>query len=101
MVERKVPVLGLLFSERITIDSIIWIDELVWRKRRSALLALVAICTRSVATWTLATDITIRKELLSLRIIELLRSLLDELAVVIELAEEIRSQLVVNLAGGT
>ena len=54
-----------------------------------------------MAAWALATNVTVGEELLSLWVVELLGSLLDELAVVIELAEEIRSQLVGNLAGGT
>ena len=92
---------GLLLGEWIAIDSVVWIDEFVWRKRSTALLALVAICTCGVAAWALATDIAVSKELLCLRIVKLLGCLLDKLAIVIEMAEEIRSQLVVSLARGT
>ena len=83
--------LGLLLGEWVAVDSVVWIDEFVWRERSTALLALVAISTRSVATRAFAADITVGEELLCLRIVELLGCLLDKLAIVIEMTEEVRS----------
>ena len=45
-------------------------------------------------------DIAVGKELVSLRVVILLRLLLDELSVVIELAEEITCKLVVRWRSG-
>ena len=98
LVEREVPVFGLLLGEWVAIDGVVWVDEFVWRKGGTTLLALVAIGTRSVAAWTFATDIAVGEELLSLWVIELLGGLLNKLAVVVEMAEEVRCQLVVDLA---
>ena len=92
---------GLLLGEWIAIDSVVWIDEFIGRKRGTTFLTLVTISTCSMTTRTLTTDVAVGEELLSLWVIELLGSLLDELAVVVEMAEEIRCQLVVDLAGGT
>ena len=54
-----------------------------------------------MAARALAADVAVSEELLGLRIIELLGCLLDKLAIVIEMTEEIRSQLMVGLARGT
>ena len=101
MVEGEVPVFGLLLGKWIAIDGVVWIDEFVWRERSTALLALVAISTSSVATRTFAANVTVGEKLLCLWIIELLGCLLDKLAIVIEVTEEVRSQLVMGLARGT
>jgi hypothetical protein len=76
-------------------------DEVVRRGRTTALLALVAISPSSMAARALAADSTVGEELLRLWIVELLGGLLDKLAIVIEMAEEVGSQLVVGLARGT
>ena len=72
MVEGEVPVFGFLLGEWIAIDGVVWIDEFVWRERSTALLALVAISTSSVATRAFAADITVGEKLLRLRVVELL-----------------------------
>ena len=90
LVKGEVPVFGLLLGEWVAVDGVVWVDEFVRRKGGTTLLALVAVGTRSMATWALATDIAVGEELLRFRVVELLRSLLDELTVVIEMAEEIR-----------
>ena len=81
--------LGLLLGEWVAVDGVVWVDEFVRRQSGTTLLALVAVSTRCVAAWTFATDIAVGEKLLSLWVVELLRSLLNELAVVIEFAEEI------------
>ena len=50
-----------------------------------------------MASRTLALDVAVSKELLSLLVVELLRSLLNELTVVIELLEKVRRKLMVNV----
>ena len=90
LVKREVPVLGLLLGQRIAVDSVVWIDEFIWREGSTTLLALVTISTRSMAAWTLTTDIAVREKLLCLWIVELLRGLLDKLAIIIEMTEEVR-----------
>ena len=92
--------LGLLLGQWVAVDSIVWIDKLIGRKSSTTLLALVAVGTRSMTTRTLATDITVGEELLGLRVVELFGCLLYEFALIIQLAEEIRSQLMVRLARG-
>ena len=89
LVEWAVPVLCLLLGKRIAVDGVVWVDKFVWRKGRTALLALVSICASSVATRAFATDIAVSEELLCFWIIELLGCLLDELAVIVEMAEEV------------
>ena len=98
LVEWEVPVFGLLLGEWVAVDGVVWVNEFVRRKGCSALLALVAIGACCVATWAFAADVAVGEKLLSFRVVELLGSLLDELAVVVEMAEEIRCQLVVDLA---
>ena len=91
---------GWFLDEWIACLGVIGIDEFLGRERRTALLALVAISTQAVAVRTLAADITVGEEVTGLGVIELLGGLLDELAVVVELAEVIRSQLVMNGGSG-
>ena len=90
LVEREVPMFGLLLGEWVAVDGVVWVNEFVRRQSGTTLLALVTIGTCCVTTWTFATDIAVGEELLRFRVVELLGSLLDELAVVIEMAEEIR-----------
>ena len=92
---------GLLLGEWVAVDGVVWVDEFVRRKGSTALLALVAVSTSCVAAWTFATDIAVGEELLRFWVVELLGGLLNKLAVVVEMAEKIRCQLVVDLAGGT
>jgi hypothetical protein len=94
-------VFGLLLGEWVAVDGVVWVDEFVRRKGCSALLTLVAISTSSVTAWALTADIAVGEELLRFWVVELLGGLLNKLAVVVEMAEKIRCQLVVDLAGGT
>ena len=93
--------LGLFLGECVTVDGIVWVDKLVRREGSTTLLTLVAIGTSCVATWALAADITVGEKLLSFRVVELLLCLLYELAIVVQMAEEIRCKLVVSLASST
>ena len=53
-----------------------------------------------MATRTLAAYVAVGKETPRLLVVELLADLLDELAVVVELAEEVAGKTVVDFAGG-
>ena len=93
LVERQVPVLGLALDERRTGQRAVGCDQFVGRKRRSALLALVAVGLFVLAVGTGAHDVTVGQKLLRLLVVVLLGGLLDELALGVELAEEIRRRL--------
>ncbi len=73
------------------------VDKLIWRERSATLLALVAVSPFGSASRTGAHDIAVGKELPRNLIAELLLGLLYQLALVIERAEEVGSELVVNL----
>ena len=98
-VKGQVPVLGRLLDKWIAGLGIVGIDEFLGRKRGSAFLALVAIGFGSMATRTLASNVAVSQEMASLLVVELLGGHRDELALVIELAEEVAGKLVVGLAG--
>jgi hypothetical protein len=97
-VQRQVPVLGGLLGQWVTVDGVIRIDEFIGREGSTTFLALVAVGTEGMATWTLTADVTVGEELLGLLVIELLGGLFDEFSVLVEFLEEVRSELVVNLA---
>ena len=98
LVKREIPVLGALLDERVAVDGIVWVDELIGRECCATLLTLVAISTECMAAGTFATDVAVGEELVGLFVVELFGSLLNELAFIIELAEEVAGKLVVNLA---
>ena len=74
-------------------DGAVGFDELVGRERRAALLALVAVGAVVAALGAGADDVAVGKEGAGLLVVVLHRALLDELALVVELAEELRSGL--------
>ena len=86
LIKRQIPMGSGFLNERIARLGVIGVDELFGRKGRTALLALVAIGAEAVAVRTFATDITVGEEVTGLGVLELLGGLLDELAVVVELA---------------
>ena len=97
LVQRQIPVLGLLQYRSRTRDCRFWINQLSWRKVTSALLTLVAIGTLVVAVWALTSYIAVGQELLSLLVVQLLSSLLSQLALVVEFLEPFGSKLMVSL----
>ena len=99
-IQRKIPVLGRLLDKRIARLGVVRIDEFLGRKRCAAYLALVTISLWGVTARTFTANVAVGKEVIGLLIVELFRHLLDELPVVIELAEEITRELVVRLACG-
>ena len=101
VVQGQIPVLGLLLHRLRTRHSTVRVNQLIGRKGRTTLLALVAIGT-VVATLGAGTyNIAVGKEGLGLLVVVLLGGLLDELTLIVELAEELRSGLVVRRRGGT
>ena len=100
LVQRQIPVRRLLHHGFASADGTLRINQLCGAERRAALLALVAISTLSVATGTFARDVAVGQESLCLLVIILHRGLLDKLALVIELAEEVRCCVMVHLRCG-
>ena len=90
--------LGRLLDERVARLGIVGVDELLGRERCAAHLALVAVSLRRMAARALAADVPVSQEVARLLVVELLAHLLDELTLVIELAEEVACKLVVRLA---
>ena len=99
--QREIPVLGGTLHEAVARVVLVGgVDKLLGRKRGSALLALVAVGTLGTTARTGAHDIAVGEELAGHLVTVLLLGYLFELAVVIELAEEVGCKLVVYLAGG-
>ena len=96
LVERQIPVSGFALHQRIAIDGVHWVNQFVGRKCRTAFLALVAIGVGSVAHRTFTLNITVGEELLRSLIVELFAFLLNKLAVVVQILEEITGKLVVD-----
>ena len=97
LIQRKVPMLGLLLHKLPSAECRLRIDQFIWAEGCSTLLTLVAIRTLRAATWACTGDITVSKESLGLLVIVLLAHLLDELALIIKLPEESRCILMVRL----
>ena len=98
LVEGQEPVGGVLEDEGMVAVLGVRVDQL----RRvqvaaAAVLALVALGGGVVAIGSLTLDVAVGEEFAILLIIELLGYLLDEFAFVIELAEKLGGELVVNL----
>ena len=100
VVERQIPVLRLLHHGLGAADGGVRVDEFHGAEVAAALLALVAIGVEVVAVWAFAHDIAVGQKLAGLFVIILLGLLLHELAVVVELAEEVAGQPMVRGAGG-
>ena len=98
LVKGKIPMLRRFFDKRVACFSVIGVDEFLGRKRSAAFLALVAISLRSMATRTLSADVAVGQEVAGLLVVELFAHLFNELAIVIEFAEEVAGKLVVRLA---
>ena len=96
LVQRQVPVFGLALDGNRPRHGAVGVDQLVGRERRAALLALVAVCALVAAARACAHDIAVGKEGLRLLVVILHRGALDELALVVELAEKLRRRLVVR-----
>ena len=89
--------LGLLLHEFAATESRLRVDKFIRAECSATFLALVTICTVSTAAWTCTCDVTVSKECLAFLVIVLLADLLDELALIVELAEIVRSVLVMGL----
>ena len=88
LVQRQVPVLRLALHGHRSRHGAVRVDQFVGRERRAALLALVSVGAVVAALGAGAHDVAVGEERLRLLVVILHRSLLDELALVIELAEE-------------
>ena len=89
--------LGLLLHELAAAESRLRVDKFIRTECSTTFLALVTIGSVSTAAWTCTCNVTVCKEGLGLLIIVLLAHLLNELALLIKLAEESRSILVMSL----
>ena len=89
--------LGLLLDKLAAAEGRLRVNQLVRAEGRAALLALVAIGALCAAARAGAGDVAVSEEGLGLLVIVLLAHLLYELALLIELPEEVRGVLVVSL----
>ena len=81
--------LGLLLDEFTAAESRFRVDKFIRTESSAALLTLVTVCALCTTTWTCTGDVTICKEGLCLLVIVLFTCLLDELALIIKLLEEV------------
>ena len=91
-VQRQIPVLRFAFYGHRARHRAAGLYELVGRKGRSALLALVAVRAVVAAAGARADNVAIGEERSRLLVVILHRGALDELALVVELAEKVRSR---------
>ena len=101
VLQREIPVGGLLLDGRGAAQLAVRVDELLGAEGAAALLALVAVGAFVAALGAGAHDVAVGEEGLGLGVVVLLALLGDELAVVIELAEEAGGVLGVHLGGRT
>ncbi len=87
-VERQIPVLRLALDGHRARHGAVGLEELVGREGRAALLALVAVGAFVAALGAGAHDVAVGEEGLRLLVVVLFRGALDELALVVELAEK-------------
>ena len=99
-VERQIPVFRLFQHGRGAADGRFRVDELCGREVATAFLALVAVSTLAMTVRTFAHDVAVGQKLLRLFVVELRGGFLGELALVVELAEEVGGKLVVRFARG-
>ena len=100
LVQRQIPVRRGFLRQRVAVDGIVRVYQLIGRQRSAAFLALVAVSTLRMTPRTLPADVTVGQKLLCLRVVELLRRLLNELTIVVQLAEIVRRKLMMGLARG-
>ena len=97
-VQRQIPVLrGFLHQSVSRIVLVGRIDKFIRRERGSTLLTLVAVSTLCSTSRTCTYDIAVGKELSRHLVAELFLCLLYQFALVIEVAEEIRSELMMDV----
>ena len=99
-VQGQVPVLGLAHHGLGAADGGVGVDEFHRREVAAAFLTLVAVCVGVSAVGALAHDVAVGEKLVGLLVVILFRLLLYELALVVELAEEVGCQLAVCLRCG-
>ena len=100
LVQRQVPVLGLLQHGCRTTDGRLRVNQLRGAQVTSALLALVAVGSLVVAVGALARHIAVGQKLLGLLVIQLCRRLFHQFALVVELAEPLGGKLMMRLRSG-
>ena len=100
LVEGEVEVGRLLHDGDGAGDGRAGIDEVGGVQRCAAGFALVAIGALGTAVRTFARHVAVGKELSGLRVVELLRRLLDEFSLVVETAEKVGRRAAVSIARG-
>ena len=101
LIQREIPVFGLLLGEGIAGLGIIGVDQFIGREGSTAFLTLVAIGAQGMAARTLTADIAVGQEMTRLGIIELLGGLFNKLAGIIHLAEIVGRKLMMDRRGST
>ena len=99
-VEREIPVLGFLLDRHGAAELGVRVQQFLGAEGRTAFLALVAVGVLVAALRAGALDEAVGEEHAGLGIVELLGDLRDEVFLLVELAEELRSVLRVDGGGG-
>ena len=97
LVQRQIPMFCRLLHKWRPAKGRLRVDQLIRAESRAALLALIAVCPLSSTARAGAYNVAVSKKGLGLLVVVLLAFFHDELAVVVEFAEEIRSGLFVHL----
>ena len=100
-VQRKIPVLRLLQYRCGAADSRLRIDQFGRTQVATTFLTLVTVCSFVVAIRTFARHITVGKELFGFLVIELCGRFFCQFPFIVKFLEELRSKLMMGLAGGT
>ena len=97
LVQRQIPMFCRLLHKWRPAKGRFRVYEFVRAERRTTFFALVAVCSFRSTARTGAYNVAVSKKGFGLLVVVLLAFFYDELAVVVELAEEIRSGLFVHL----
>ena len=101
LIQRQIPMFRLTHHRLAATDSGFRIDQIRRAKRRTASLALIAICLLVSTMRTSTRDIAVGQELLRLLIVVLLACFLDEFAFIIQCTEKIRGHLMMRSGSST
>ena len=97
LVEWQVPVLGFAHYGLAAADGAFRINQVGRAEARTALFALVAISAFGMAVGALAGDVAVGKEGLGFFVVILHAGLFDEFSLIVQLAEEVGSRVVMRL----
>ena len=96
-VQRQIPVLRLTHHGLAAADGTLRINQVRGAEAGAALLALVAVSAFGMAVGALAGDVAVGKEGLGFFVVILHAGLFDEFSLIVQLAEEVGSRVVMRL----